>query len=96
MPVFQRINYNKAVLTCKALNNLTHISDLLTTTAIAYNRNLKSSENGSLMVPKTRTSFYTGSFTVSAPKLLNTFPTSVKQATSLNTFKRAMIEFISF
>ena len=41
------------------------------------------------MVPKTRTSFYTGSFTVSAPKLWNTFPTSVKQTTSLNTVKRA-------
>ena len=71
MTVSQRINYNKAVLTYKALNNLTpaYISDLLTPTAIAYNRNLRSSENGSLMVPKTRTSFYTGSFTVSAPKL---------------------------
>ena len=93
MTVSQRINYNKAVLTYKALNNLTlaYISDLLTPTAIAYNRNLRSSENGSLMVPKTRTSFYTGSFTVSAPKLWNIFPTSVKQATSVNTFKRAMI-----
>ena len=98
MTVSQRINYNKAVLTYKALNNLTpaYISDLLTPTAIAYNRNLRSSKNGSLMVPKTRTSFYTGSFTVSAPKLWNTFPTSVKQATFLNTFKGAMIEFISF
>ena len=98
MRVSQRINYNKAVLTYKALNNLTpaYISDLLTPTAIAYNRILRSSENGSLMVPKTRTSFYTGSFTVLAPKLWNTFPTTVKQATSLNTFKRAMTEFISF
>ena len=53
MTVSQRINHNKAVLTCKALNNLTpaYISDLLTPTAIAYNRNLRSSENGSLTVP---------------------------------------------
>ena len=59
MTVSQRINHNKAVLTYKALNNLTpaYISDLLTPTAIAYNRNLMSSENGSIMVPKTRTSF---------------------------------------
>ena len=59
MTVSQRINYNKAFLTYKALNNPTpaYISDLLTPTAIAYNRNLKASENGSLMVPKTRTSF---------------------------------------
>ena len=101
--MFQRLRWmtvsqRKAVLTYKALNYLTpaYISDLRTPTAIAYNRNLSSSENGSLMVQKTRTSFYTGSFTVSAPKLWTTFPTSVKQAASLNTFKRAMIEFISF
>ena len=54
MTAFQRINYNKAVLTYMALNNLTlsYLSDLLTPTAILYNRNLRSSENGSLMVPK--------------------------------------------
>ena len=96
MTVSQRINYNNAVLTYKALNNLTpaYISDVLTPTAIAYNRNLRSSENGSYMVPKTRTSFYTGSSTVSGSKLSNTFPTSVKQSTSLNTVKGAMIEYI--
>ena len=98
MPVSQRINYNKTVLTYKALNNLTpaYISNLLSPIAKAYNRNLRSSENGSLMVPKTKTSFYTRSFTDLAPKLWNTFPTSVKQATSLNTFKKALIEYISF
>ena len=77
MIVSQRINYNKAVLTYMALNNLTpsYLSDLLTPTAISYNRNLRSSENGSLMVPKFRMSIYFGSFTVSAPKLWYTFPT---------------------
>ena len=57
MPVAKRINYNKAVLTYKAMNNLTpsYISDLLTPTALVCNRNLRSSENGSLILPKTRT-----------------------------------------
>ena len=66
-PVSQRIYYNKVVLTYKALNNLTlaYLSNLLTTTAITCNRNLRSSENGSLMVLQTRTSFYIGSFTFS-------------------------------
>ena len=48
MAVSQRITYNKAFLTYKALNNLTpantFISDLLTPTAIAFNRNLRSTE----------------------------------------------------
>ena len=66
------------------------ISDLLTPTTIAYIGNC------SLMVPKTRTSFYTSSFTVSVSKIWNTFPTPVKQATSLITFKRAIIDYILF
>ena len=94
MPVAKRINYNKAVLTYKAMNNLTpsYISDLLTPTALVCNRNLRSSENGSLILPKTRTALYTGSFAFSAPKLGNTFPTSVRLAPSLNEFKRIVKE----
>ena len=89
MPVSQRIYHNNAVLTYSALNNRipSYISDLLTPTAFAYNRNIRSSENGSLMVPKTRLSFYTSSFTVSVSKLhcKEHLPASVKQATSLNS-----------
>ena len=86
----QRINYDKAVLTYKALNNLTpaYVSDLLTPTAIACNRNLRSTENGSLILTKTTMSLYIGPFTFSAPKLWNTFPTSVKQASSLNILNK--------
>ena len=93
MPVFKRINYNNAIFTYKASNNLTpaYISDLLTPTAIAYNRNLRS-----LKVPKPRTSFYTSLFTVSAPKSWDTFTISVNQAASLNTLQISMIEHISF
>ena len=94
MPVAKRINYNKAVLTYKAMNNLTpsYISDLLTPTALVCNRNLRSSENGSLILPKTRTAIYTGSFAFSAPKLWNTCPTAVRLAPSLNEFKRIVKE----
>ena len=92
MSVPHRINYNKAVL-----NTLTpkYISDLLTPTAIACNRKLRSTENGTLVIPKTNTTLYTGSFTCSAPKLWNTFPTSVKQASALNTFNRVLKEHMS-
>ena len=85
-------NHNKAVLTYKAMNNLTpsYISDLLTPTALVCNRNLRSSENGSLILPKTKTALYTGSFTFSAPKLWNTFPKSVRLASSLNEFKQML------
>ena len=92
IPVAKRINYNKAVLTYKAMNNLTpsYISDLLTPTVC--NRNLRSSENGSLILNKTMTALYTGSFTFSAPKVWNTFPTSFRLASSLNEFKQIVKE----
>ena len=94
MSVKHRIDYNKSVMTYKALHNLTpsYISDLLTPKAQINNRTLRSSEDGSLAQPKARTAFYTGSFTFSAPKLWNSLPKAVKLAPSLNAFKRAAKE----
>ena len=94
MSVTRRIDYNKSVLTYKALDNLTtsYISDLLTPKAQINNITLESSKDDSLAQPKARTAFYTGSFTFPAPKLWNNLPTAVKLAPSLNTFKRAAKE----
>ena len=94
MSVKRRIDYNKSVMTYKALHNLTpsYISDLLTPKAQINNRTLRSSEDGSLAQPKARTAFYTGSFTFSTPKLLSILPTAVKLAPFLNAFKRAAKE----
>ena len=55
-PVPNRINYNKAVLTYRALNNLTpaYITNLLKPMSQVHTLNLRSSENGSLYVPRSR------------------------------------------
>ena len=65
-----RTNFNKPVMTYKALHNLTasYRSDLLTQKAELNNITLSSSENESLAQPKARTIFYTTSFTFSAPQ----------------------------
>ena len=91
MSVKHRFDYNKSVMTYKALHNLTpsYISDLLTLKAQINNRTLRSFDDDSLAQPKVRTAFYTGSFTFSAPKVWNSLPTAVKLAPSLNAFKRA-------
>ena len=80
---------NKAVLTYRALNNLTleYISQLLQPMSQVHSLSLRSSENGSLYVPKSRTSLHSGSFSCSAPRLWNTLPQSVREADSLNCFK---------
>ena len=71
LSVSDRLKYNKAVLTYRAVNNLSpeYISKLLNPVPEVHNLNLRSSVNGTLYVPKSRTSLYDGSFSCSAPRL---------------------------
>ena len=81
--------YNKATLTCKALNGLTpeYITNMLTPNSQVHYRPLRSSVDGTLMVPRSRTSLYDKSFSVSAPKCWNSLPTYIKNAPSLSSFQ---------
>ena len=85
-----RLKYNKAVFTYRALNKLTpdFISNLLKPLSESHSLNLRSSENGTLNIPRARTAFYDNSFTCSAPKLWNALPQTVRDAESLLTFKK--------
>ena len=85
-----RINFNKAVFTYRALNDLTpeYISTLLKPVSQLHTLNLRSTDNGSLYVPKSRTTIYDGSFSCSAPRLWNTLPQTFRNAGSLNVFKK--------
>ena len=86
--ITKRQNYNKAVLTYKALNNLTpsYISDLLTPVSLTLNRMPRSSTNGSLAVFRSKTAIFDHSFSSSAPRLWNQLPESIRKLTSLNVF----------
>ena len=93
-----RHNYNKAVLTYKALNDLTpeYISNLLKPTFETHNRKLRSVTNGSLSVPRSRTSLFDRSFSATAPKLWNSLPKEITTASSLENFKQlAKTNFIN-
>ena len=92
LPVGKRIDYNKTVLTCKAFNNMApeYITKLLTPMSEAHSLNLQSAVNGTLHVPKSRTTLYDGTFTCSAPKLWNSSPLEVRSSDSLNSFKKAV------
>ena len=69
LPMGSRIKYNKAVLTYKALNNMTpeYITKLLTSMSQTHSLNLRSGENGTLYVLLSRTTVYSGAFSCSAP-----------------------------
>ena len=85
-----RHNYNKAVLTFKALNDLTpeYTSNLLQPKFETHNRNLRSATNDSLSVPRSRTSLFDRSFSATAPKLCNSLPKEIITASSLEIFEQ--------
>lgn len=95
-PINKRLTYNKAVLTYKALNNLTpeHITNLLRPMSETHSRSLRSSLNGTLAVPRSRTSLYDRSFSLSAPRLWNSLPISARNSSSLNGFKDSLKEVL--
>ena len=84
--ISKRIKYNKAILIYKALNNLTpeYITDLIKPRSHIHSVNLRSSKNGTLHVPKSRTTLYEGS---------NSLPHSVRIASSLNSYKTSLSVF---
>ena len=90
LSVENRLKYNKAVITYRALNNLTpdYLSELLTPLSEIHSLNLRSSENGLLHIPLSRTTIFDNSFTCSAPKLWNALPQTVRASGSLVTFKK--------
>ena len=84
-----RHDYNKAVLTYKAMNNLTpeYITDLLKPVSETHYRNLRSVTCGSLSVPRSKTALYDGSFSATSPKLWNALPSDIRTCSSLDNFK---------
>ena len=85
----KRHTYNKAVLTYKALNNLTplYITELLIPMSQTHNRTLRSTSNGTLAVPRSKPAIFDGSFSCTAPRLWNQLPEATKKASSLSCFK---------
>ena len=92
LPMGSRIKYNKAVLTYKALNNMTpeYITKLLTPKSQTHSLNLRSGENGTLYVPLSRTTVYSGAFSCSVPRLWNSLPYAIRNSESLNAFKKSI------
>ena len=93
-PITKRLAYNKAVMTYTAIPNQTpeYITNLLKPISETHNRILRSSVNGTLAVPRSRTSLYDKSFSISAPRLWNSLPSTVRNATSLDSFKKGLKE----
>ena len=76
---------------CQQSERTDSVALLLRPVAETYDRRLRSSVNGTLAVPRSRTSLYDRSFSVSAPRLWNSLPVSLRHSTPLNVFKNNLI-----
>ena len=96
LSVPKRIFYNKAILTYKALNNLTpaYISNLLTPISNTHSFSLRSQENGALCIPRSRSALYDRSFSHSASKLWNSLPQNILTINTLASFKTDLRNYI--
>ena len=90
MSIPKRLLYNKATPTYKALKGFTpkYIKNMLTPNSQVHDRPLRSLVDGTLMGPRSRTSLYYKSFSVSAQKYWNSLPTSIKSEPSLSSFRQ--------
>ena len=94
LPVKERIMYKILLMTWKALNGRSpqYILDLVS--LYVPNRNLRSSNCNMLSVPKVQSLAGEKSFFYSAPKLWNSLPVSVRNATSIESFKIGIKTFL--
>ena len=82
-----RIQYKVAVLVFKCVHGLAppYLSELID---ISHNRQLRSALSNKLPVARANTAFvHNSSFTSMGPRIWNALPTSIRTATSLETFK---------
>ena len=95
-PITKRLAYNKAVMTYKAIHNQIpqYITNLLKPISETHSRSLRSSVNGTLAVHRSRTSFCDKSFSISTPRLWNSLPSSVRNETFLDSFKKGLKEVL--
>ena len=59
-----------------------------------HNRTLRSTLNGSLAVPRSKTAIFDGSFSCTAPRLWNQLPEATKKTSSLSCFKTQVKQFM--
>ena len=91
LPVSFRIHYRLLLITYKALNGLapSYIRDLLHD--YIPRRSLRSSDQGLLAVPPVRLSTKGGrAFEVVAPRLWNSLPQDMREASSVESFRRQL------
>lgn len=92
----ERVKFQKAILMFKTMNNLapTYMNSLFHYTNEIHNRNLRSTTENLLYVPKPKCEIYRNSFAYSGSKLWNSIPQNIKSCHSVQQFKDKYLEWI--
>ena len=95
LTVFERVEYNKAILLYKSMNNMspTYISSLFNFQNSEY-YSLRSVENNNMAIPKHNTELFKNSFKYSGTKVWNALPITLRTACSLPAFKHNLYRHI--
>lgn len=90
-----RIQYQKAILVYKILNNLapSYLSNLFLHTCDTHSLNLRSVATDLLHIPKPNTELYRKSFAYSGSKIWNSLPENARTSTSLDDFKHSYLQW---
>jgi hypothetical protein len=97
LPIAARIQFKICLLTYKSLHGLApqYITDFLKPVASVSRRStLRSASNESLIIPATKTAFGARAFSVTGPTYWNQLPETVKNAATVNTFKRRLKTYL--
>ena len=83
----ERVQFQKAIMMFKIMNNLapTYMNNLFQYTNEIHNRNLRSTTENLLYVPKPKCEIFRNSFAYSGAKLWNSIPQNIKSCNSVQT-----------
>lgn len=93
----ERVNYQKAILVYKIMHNLTpsYLQTLFQFTNEVHTRNLRSTAENLLYVPKPNYEIYRNTLAYSGSKIWNAIPESIKMSNSLSQFKQRYIQWLA-
>ena len=93
LPVSFRIHFKIGLVTFKALcnNQPIYLKEMLK--PLSRTRDLRSSDQNLLLVPRVRTKMGEGSFSVAAPKLWNCLPYEIRMSKTVQSFRTNLKTF---
>jgi len=90
LPIDQRIEFKLAILT---YNNLNSSQSVYLRSLLNYHtptRSVRSANTNLLSVPRVRTTSVSRGFSIAAPTVWNSLPSSIRSSTSADTFRRLL------